>query len=59
MPSRYGSGQLYGFDFYALRAARIRELSSAPYKSQPCPFKAVAPGRQAPRCNKNPPWHTT
>jgi hypothetical protein len=52
MSSRYGTGELYGFDFCALSAARIRELSSAPFKSQPCPFKAVAPGKPAPRCNK-------
>ncbi|HNZ74518.1 MAG TPA: NotI family restriction endonuclease [Verrucomicrobiota bacterium] len=52
MPSRYGTGELYGFDFCALSPARIRELSSAPFKGQPCPFKAVAPGKSAPRCNK-------
>jgi hypothetical protein len=52
MPSRYGTGELYGFDFCALPPARIRELSSAPYKSQPCPFKVAAPGEFAPRCNK-------
>jgi Restriction endonuclease NotI len=52
MPSRYGTGELYGFDFCALPSARIRELSSAPYKSQPCPFKPAVPGKPAPRCNK-------
>ncbi len=52
MPSRYGTGELYGFDFCALSAARIRELSSALYKSQPCPFKKTALGKPAPRCNK-------
>ena len=52
MRSRYGTGELYGFDFCALSAARIRELSSAPFRSQPCPFKAAAPGKAVPRCNK-------
>jgi len=52
MPSRYGTGELYGFDFCALPQARIRELSSAAYQSQPCPFKAGPPGEAAPRCNK-------
>src|SRR5580658_8635875 len=52
MSSRYGTGELYGFDFCALSSARIRELSSAPYKSQPCPFKEAPPGKPAPRCNK-------
>ena len=52
MPSRYGTGELYGFDFSALPAARVRELSSAPYKSQVCPFKPVPPGKPAPKCNK-------
>ncbi len=52
MPSRYGTGELYGFDFGALSPARIRELSSAPYKSQPCPFKSAGPGKPALKCNK-------
>jgi Restriction endonuclease NotI len=51
MPSRYGTGELYGFDFCALPPARVRELSSAPHKSQPCPFKVV-PGGLLARCNK-------
>ena len=52
MPLRYGTGELYGFDFCALSQARIRELSSAPFKSQACPFKAAGLGKPAPRCNK-------
>jgi len=52
MASRYGTGELYGFDFSALSAARIRDLSSAPYKSQACPFKPAPAGKSAPRCNK-------
>ncbi len=46
MPSRYGTGELYAFDFCTLSPARIRGLSSAPLKSQPCPFKP------APKCHK-------
>jgi hypothetical protein len=52
MPSRYGTGELYGFDFCALSPARTRELSSAPYKSQPCPFKPAVAGKSAGKCNK-------
>ena len=52
MASRYGTGELYGLDLCALPAHGIRELASAPYKSQPCPFKAALPGKPAPRCNK-------
>jgi len=52
MPSRYGTGELYGFDFSTLSPERIRELSTAPYKSQSCPFKPVQPGKSAPKCNK-------
>lgn len=28
MPSRYGTGELYGFDFSALTAERVRQLLS-------------------------------
>jgi hypothetical protein len=52
MPSRYGTGELYGFDFSTLMAERIRQLSSTPYKSLGCPSKPVHPGRPAPKCNK-------
>jgi Restriction endonuclease NotI len=52
MPSRYGTGELYGLDFIALSPARIRELSSAPFKSQVCPFKPAAPGGPPRKCNK-------
>ena len=52
MPSRYGTGELYGFDFSTLPAERVRELSSAQYKSLTCPFKPVQPGKPAPKCNK-------
>jgi hypothetical protein len=36
---RYGTGELYGFDFASLPADRIRALANAPFKSQPCPFR--------------------
>jgi hypothetical protein len=52
MPSRYGTGELYGYDFSALPPDRIRELSSAPSKSLVCPFKPVPAGKAAPKCNK-------
>jgi hypothetical protein len=52
MPSRFGTGELYGFDFYGLTPERVRELSSAPSKSLPCSFKPVQPGKPTPKCNK-------
>jgi hypothetical protein len=36
---RYGTGELYGFDFTTLPTDRIRALSNAAFKSQPCPFR--------------------
>ncbi len=52
MPSRFGTGELYGFDFNGLTPERVRELSSAPYKSLACPFKLVQPGKPVAKCNK-------
>jgi hypothetical protein len=52
MASRYGTGELYGFDFITLTAERIRELSQASHKNMVCPFKPAQPGKPAPRCNK-------
>jgi hypothetical protein len=52
MPSRFGCGELYGFDFSALAPERVRELSSAPYKSLVCPFKPVQSGKPVAKCNK-------
>jgi hypothetical protein len=52
MPSRYGTGELYGLDFSTLPPERVRELSSARYRSLVCPFKPVQPGKPAPNCNK-------
>ncbi len=39
---RYGIGELYGADFSRLTCQRIRELASASFKTQPCPFKSPA-----------------
>lgn len=36
---RYGTGELYGLDFASLSADRIRTLTNAPFKSQPCLFR--------------------
>jgi hypothetical protein len=52
MSSRFGTGELYGFDFSTLPAERIRELSKASHKNVVCPFKPVQPGKLAPKCNK-------
>ncbi len=52
MPSRYGTGELYGFDFSTLSPERIRELSQTSHKNMVCPFKRAQPGRPAPKCNK-------
>jgi hypothetical protein len=52
MPSRYGAGELYGFDFSKLSAERIRQLSSAKHHDIECPFKPPEPGKPARRCNK-------
>jgi hypothetical protein len=52
MPSRFGTGELYGFDFSGLPPERVRELSSAPYKSLVCPFKPAHQGKPIAKCNK-------
>ena len=52
MASRYGTGELYGFDFSTLPAERIRELSQTSHKNVVCPFKRVQPGKPTPKCNK-------
>jgi hypothetical protein len=36
---RYGTGELYGFDFSSLQPDRIQTLANASFKSQPCPFR--------------------
>jgi hypothetical protein len=52
MSSRYGTGELGGFDFSTLPAERIRELSQTLHKNMLCPFKRLQPGKPAPKCNK-------
>src|SRR5580704_1752226 len=52
MASRYGAGELYGFDFSTLSAERIRELAQATHRDIVCPFKPVQPGKPAPKCKK-------
>lgn len=52
MPSRYGTGELYGFDFSTLPAERVRQLSRANHRDVECPFKPPEPGKPVRRCNK-------
>lgn len=52
MPSRYGTGELYGYDFSALSPERIRELSRASNKDVVCPFRPPEPGKPKSKCNK-------
>jgi len=52
MISRYGAGELYGFDVSALPAERIRSFAVAKHKDVPCPFKPHEPGKPQPKCNK-------
>jgi len=52
MVSRYGAGELYGFDVSALSAERIRELAFVKHKNVPCPFKPQEAGKPQPKCSK-------
>jgi hypothetical protein len=52
MPSRYGTGELYGYDFSGLTPERIRALSRASNKDVVCPFRLPEIGKRAPKCNK-------
>jgi restriction endonuclease NotI len=52
MTSRYGTGELYGFDFSKLSPERIRQLSLASHREVECPFKPAEPGKPIRRCNK-------
>lgn len=52
MITRYGAGELYGFDLAALTPKRIRELTLARNKDVPCPFKLQEPGKPPPKCSK-------
>ena len=36
---RYGTGELYGYDFAKLPPDRVRALANAAFKSEPCPFR--------------------
>lgn len=50
--TRYGTAELYGFDFASLSPQRVRELSSANHKNTPCPFKIREAGKPMPTCSK-------
>src|SRR5437879_1989088 len=52
MPSRYGTGELYGLDFSTLPAERIRQLSLVSHKEVECPFKPQQGGKPGHQCNK-------
>ncbi len=52
MITRYGAGELYGYDFSALPAEKVRAFSAAHHKDMPCPFKKAQPGRPTPACSK-------
>ena len=52
MSSRFGTGELFGFDFNGLAPERVRALSCAPYKSLVCPFKPVQSGKPLAMCSK-------
>jgi hypothetical protein len=52
MPSRYGTGELYGLDFSTLSTERIRQLSLVSHKEVECPFKPQQGGKPVRQCNK-------
>ena len=52
VPSRYGTGELYGFDFSTLSPERVRQMSSASHKDIECPFKPPELGKPVRKCNK-------
>ena len=52
MVKRYGTGELYGYDFSTLTPERIRDLSQASRKDVPCPFRPTESGKLQPKCNK-------
>lgn len=52
MPSRFGAGELFGFDVNALPPQRIRELSNLSHSQVECPFRPKERGKPAPKCNK-------
>ncbi len=52
MPSRWGAGEILGFDLAGLSPERIRDLALRPGTQATCPFRPVPPGQPAPPCNK-------
>src|SRR5579872_2995659 len=52
MPTRYGTGELYGFDFAQLTPERIRHFSRISHRDVDCPFKPTRPGELARHCHK-------
>lgn len=52
MVTRYGAGEIYGFDLAALTPERIRELSLAKNRDMLCPFKPQEAGKTEPKCSK-------
>src|SRR5436309_4781684 len=52
MTTRYGTAELYGYDFANLSPERIRELSTVQHREMPCPFKPIEPGKPVRRCSK-------
>jgi hypothetical protein len=52
MPSRFGAGEIYGFDFSTLPAERVRQLSSISHLDVECPFQPAKSGKPARRCHK-------
>lgn len=50
--TRYGVGEMYGFDLSHLPVDRIRKLTSAKHTKVPCPFKPQEAGQPQPKCSK-------
>lgn len=50
--TRYGIGEIYGFDLSRLPASRIRKLTSAHHTKMLCPFKPQEPGGRQSKCSK-------
>ena len=52
MVTRYGTAELFGYNFSGLTPQKIREFSAAHYKDIPCPFKPIVPDNPKPTCSK-------
>lgn len=52
MMTRFGAGELYGYDVATLAPGRVRDLSAANHKDMPCPFKPRETRRLQPKCSK-------